>query len=356
MPDSVDQEEIRTVTISRWASTRVTAVISVGLFITLTLAYLLTGGGEDVFHRNSQLRTYFDDGTGLVRTADVMLDGIKVGEIRRVGLSNSTDPKRAIEVQMNIRNNFLTAIPDDSQTEITADNLVGDKYINIKRGQSMRSIVPGEELKRVPPTNNFDPADLLASISATLKRATDLLDQVENPSTPLGTLVKGEDLYTQVRDDIRAIQNGLEAYTSPKSDVGQAIYNQDLYNQIRKPVMDLDQQLAQIENGEGQYGALLKDSSQYDDAVASVRKLRDSVRQIATSPMMASDEQYQEALRTLTALNATFDETTRGEGLVAQLLSSTQLYEQLNGTSRETRAFVHDFRLNPRKYLRIKVF
>jgi len=353
---SAPEEDIRTVTVSRYAPARVTALVSVAIFTALTLVFLLTGSGQELIHRMAVIRTYFDDGTGLVRTADVQLDGIKVGEVKAVRLTASKDPSHTIEVLMNIQKNFLPAIPDDSKTEITADNLVGDKYINIKRGQSHRSIQAGDELSRVPPTPNFDPADLIASVNTSLKRANDLLDQIENPSTPLGTLVKGEDLYSRVRDDIKALEDAVVEYGGPKSPVGQAIYGQDLYNQVRKPVLDIDKMLADIENGQGQYGQMLKDSSDYDDALASIRSFRVSVQQIKSAPMMSSDEQYRNALEMLKNANAAFDQLAKGDGQLAQMLSSAQLYEQFVGSTRETRAFVHDFRLNPQKYLRIKVF
>jgi len=350
------EEEIRTVTISPYAPARITALIAVAAFIALTLVFLLTGSGQEIIHRMVVIRTYFNDGTGLVRTADVQLDGIKVGEIKAVRLTDSKDPARTVEVDMKVQKNFLRSIPDDSKTEITADNLVGDKYINIKRGRSTRSIMAGEELSRVPPAPNFDPADLIASVSATLKRASDLLDQIENPASPLGTLVQGEDIYNKVRDDIKALQDAVTRYGGPKSDIGKAIYGQDLYNQLRKPLLDADKMLADIENGQGQYGQMLKDSSQYDNALASIRKFRKSVQDWKAAPLMASDEQYANALATLKNLNATYDELTRSNGQFAQLLNSSQLYEQYAGSSRETRAFVHGFRLNPQKYLRIKVF
>jgi hypothetical protein len=351
-----DQEEIRTVTISPWASTRVTALISAATFIVFTLVFLLTGGGQALIHRTVQIRTYFEDGTGLVRTADVQLDGIKVGEIKVIRPTDSKDPARTVEVLMNIQKNFLTKIPDDSKTEITADNLVGGKYINIKRGQSSRSIVADEELKRMPPAPNFDPADLLATVSATLRRATDLLDQVENPATPLGTLVKGEDLYTLIRDDIKAIEETVSQYGGPKSQIGKAIYGQDLYNQIRKPLLDMDKMLADIQNGQGQYGPLLKDSSQYDNTLASIRRFRASVQEIQRTPLLANEDQYLAALKLLRNLNATYDQLTQSDGQLAQLLTSAQLYEQFAGTTRETNLFLHSFRLNPQKYLRIKIF
>ncbi len=221
--DQEQEEEIKTVTLSRWASSRITAVLSVGLFINLTLVYLLTDAGQEILHRSAIVRTYFDDGTGLVRTADVLLDGITVGEVKSVKLNNTSDTARAIEVRMNIRKDFLKLIPADSQTEITSENLVGDRYINIKRGQSKRMVESGEELARVPPTPNFDPSDLIGSLSTTLQQVSNLLDQIENPATPLGNLVKGEDFYFQVRDDIKLLQDTLEKYGGPKSEFGQAI-------------------------------------------------------------------------------------------------------------------------------------
>ena len=350
------EEDIRTVTLSPYAGARVTALIAVAVFIACTLMFLLTGSGQELIHRMVVIRTYFDDGSGLVRTADVQLDGMKIGEVKAVRLTDSKDRSRTVEVDMKVQKNFLRSIPEDSKTEITANNLVGNKYINIKGGHSARTIMAGEELSRVPPTPNFDPADLIASVSATLKRATVLLDQIENPETPLGTLVKREDLYTQVRDDLKAIQDAVAAYGGPKSQVGKAIYGQDLYNQIRKPLLDADKMLADIENGRGQYGQMLKDSAQYDNAIASIRTFRKSMQQVKSSPMMASEEQYNNSLAALRNLNATYDELTRGNGQLAKMLNSSQLYEQYAGSSRETRAFVHNFRLNPQKYLQIKVF
>ena len=355
MADTED-DEIRTVTLSKWAGSRVAAMLSAGLFINLTLVYLLTDGGAEILHRTVPVRTYFDDGTGLVRTADVLLDGIKVGEVKAVRLSNTSDTARAIEVQMNIRKDFLHAIPDDSQTEITADNLVGDRYINIQRGKSARNIVANDELKRVPPTPNFDPADLIASLNATLKRTSALLDQVENPATPLGALVKTEDLYNQILADVIGIQAVVSKAGSPKGQFGQAIYGQDLYNQIRKPILDIDKQLADIENGQGPYGQMLKDSSQYDSALAKIRQFRVSVKQMEKSPMMSGDDQYRHAVELLKNATVAIDELTGGKGQFAKLLSNTQLYDQYAGISQQARTFIRDFRLHPQKYLRIKVF
>ena len=45
----------------------------------------------------------------------------------------------------------------------------------------------------------------------------------------------------------------------------------------------------------------------------------------------------------------------RGQGTLGQLLVNPQLYESLDGTTREMQGLFKDFRANPKKFLRIKL-
>jgi phospholipid/cholesterol/gamma-HCH transport system substrate-binding protein len=49
------------------------------------------------------------------------------------------------------------------------------------------------------------------------------------------------------------------------------------------------------------------------------------------------------------------DKMNSGQGTVGQLLVNPQLYDNLNGTSRELTGLLKDFRANPKKFLRIKL-
>ena len=44
-----------------------------------------------------------------------------------------------------------------------------------------------------------------------------------------------------------------------------------------------------------------------------------------------------------------------GQGTIGQLMVNPQLYESLNGTTREFHEFMKDFRKNPKKFLSIKL-
>lgn len=340
------EEEIRTVTLSPWAGTRVAALIGFAIGASFVLVYLMTGGGQALLHRRAVVHTFLADGTGLMRAATVELNGITVGRVSAVSLSRFPDAGRAVQVDMKIAMNYLDAIPVDSKTELTADNLLGNKFINITKGKSAKTIEPGAELATQPLTGNFDPGDLLQSLNAILQRANALLGQVEDPTTPLGQFVKGEDVYSHILNDVSGIQKSIRKYDNPKSPLGQAVYGEALYREFRQQLLDIDKQIAQV-----QANPMLATSTQYDGWLAQAKSFRQSVTSFRDSPMMKQDDFYQSTVKALNDLNDTVSAMAAGP-----LLTSTEVYESLNGSSRNARKFLKDFRENPQKYLRLKLF
>lgn len=354
---AAEEEEIRTVTLPQHAGLRVTLVISSAVTLALILVFLMSGGGQQFLHRSAIIRTYFPDGTGLVRTADVQLAGIKVGTVRRVSLSTSTDPQRVVVVEMKIKTNYLRDIPVDSRTEITASNLLADKFINITRGQSAETIQTDSELTlHPPPENNYDPADLFASMQEILNRVNDLLALIENPDNPVGRFVLTDDFYNQLRDDVLGIQKSIHASVNPQSQLGQAIFGEDLYEQLRAPILSIDKLLADIQGGEGAIGHAYATTELYDQTRAAVKRLNDTVNSARGLSIVQTDELHDKLQNALHGLNESLDAMNNGEGAMGQLLRSEQLYDSLNGSSKSMEAFFKDFRQNPKKYLHLKLF
>src|SRR6476646_6873806 len=116
-----------------WSKLRVGIAALVGMAILGTLIFLLTTSGN-VFKRKFTLRTYLDDASGTSESSPVRLNGIPVGNIKRIRLSGSKDPHRAVELLLEIKSEYQRDIPRDSVAEISASNLLGDKFLNITRG------------------------------------------------------------------------------------------------------------------------------------------------------------------------------------------------------------------------------
>lgn len=344
------------------AIVRVFLVYAIALFTIGILAWLLTGGGTEIFEPKSYLHSYMNDASGLIVTAAVQLNGIQIGKITDVKLSGLSDPKKIVWVEMKVKSRYLPAIPVDSTVAITADNLLGDKYLNITTGQRSESVQPGAELRSVLPiADQFNSADLVSAMKDMLTRVDASLQQIEDPNTTMGKFVLTEEFYERARTYIVSIQTAIDEVSHPKSDIGKMLFTDELYERIRGPIIGLDKTLADLQAGEGTYGHMLASGEQYDQFHKQLSGIRQSFADInagkgSLGQWTQSDVNYRQLERLLRTMEKTVDVVKAGEGQLGAFLADSQLYESLTGSSGELQQMVGDFRRNPRKYLRMKVF
>src|ERR1700683_3390925 len=130
---------------AKWSQLRVGVMAAFALAILGVLVFLLAGTNT-FFKSTSDIYTYFDDSAAIAMAAQVTLNGITVGKVTHVELSGSNQPGRIIKVTMQIEDQYLPSIPVDSLAVITAGNLLGAKYINIKKGHGQQTITKGGEI------------------------------------------------------------------------------------------------------------------------------------------------------------------------------------------------------------------
>ena len=344
------------------AIARVILVLTAGLIIVLILAWLLTGGGGEIFEPKSYLHSYMSDASGLIVNAAVQLNGIQIGKIDSVKLSALSDPKKVVWVQMKVKTKYLPAIPVDSTVAITADNLLGDKYLNITSGKREETVKSEAELRSILPIGDqFNSADLVAALKDMLARVDASLQEIEDASNPLGQFVQTEDFYNRLRSQIISMQDTVRKFAHPKSNLGKMLFSDDFYEQIRAPIVGIDKTLADMQAGEGDYGHLLASSEQYDRIHKDLADIRESLAQInagkgAMGEFTQTDATYRQIQRLVKTMGEMVDSINAGETQLGALLADSQLYESLTGSTGEMQQFVGDFRRNPRKYLRLKVF
>jgi phospholipid/cholesterol/gamma-HCH transport system substrate-binding protein len=158
-------------------------------------------------------------------------------------------------------------------------------------------------------------------------------------------------MYTDLRKRFSQIESGIRAAASTTSNVGRELHTDQLYRQISQPLVDLDRSLARLQSGQGGAGQLLRDSAQYDKLRSDMEGLRRSIADLRAAEPMRSDTLYADWNRGVLSLIESVDAFNR-----APAMTTTQVYDNLNGFARELEDTVKDFRQNPRKYMRIKVF
>jgi len=329
----------------RWAQLRVTFLGSVAVLILGVLVYLLTGGM--IFKEQTRVYLYVPDATGIAEGSPVLVNGIGVGKVGAVALSGSSDPKRVVRMTLVIARDALAALPVGSYGELATDAF-GNKWVDVtSRGRGPTP--PNSELPYQEPSDFLKTLDF-PTFEKNLRQMDEVLTDIENGRGLVGQFVMGTQLYQEVRKDLEELEKGVRAAASTTSAFGQEIYTERLYRQVMAPLIDFDQALARLQSGQGA-GVYLRDNAAFDQAAANIRGFRDSIAGVRASPLIQSDELYRNLNGSLNALARSVDEINAGP-----LFAAPQTYENLNGFARELEQTMRDFRGNPKKYLRIKLF
>jgi hypothetical protein len=326
-----------------WAKLRVTVVAMSALAILFVLVLLLSGG--TLFQPMATVYLYVPDATGLVPGADVRVDGIDVGTTARIGLSGSTVPDRAIRLVLSVRRSRLATITSDSTAELTADNLVGDQFVDITSGIASTHVPAGGEIHSKTSPSLMKSLDL-AQFEQQLRIVDGVLNDMETGHGPVGDFVHSDQMYADVVRRLAVLQDDLRAAVKTTGAVGSVLYTDRLYRQIDDPLLRLDATLARFQSN-----PWLRETGQYRQLVDAARSLRQSVADTRAGQFVQSDELYLDLTHRLVAIEQTVDEFNS-----SPVFTSSLPYDNLTSMSRELGAFVHDLRENPRKYLGMKIF
>jgi phospholipid/cholesterol/gamma-HCH transport system substrate-binding protein len=341
--------------------TRVFALVAAGAVISFVLMYLLVGGGTDFFARRTTLTTYMPDAAGIDKNAEVRLSGIRIGTVQSVELSGRLDPRRSVRTEMRVLTRYLKGIPEDSQTDVSADTLLGYKFIDIAEGKSPIPVKEDGVLQSEPVQQAADRADLIKTLQTNLAGIDSVMADMSSSNTQIGKFFLTDAMYNSVLSNIRGFANELHTFITPQSSLGQAFYSEKMYADIHNAVTDFDKTLASIQNGEGTAGHLFASDEQYNEILRELTSLRSSLADANAGKgqfgaLLRDDARYRQIARLLADTEATIASLNAGEGQAGRLLANAQLYESLNGSLRRMEELLRDVRVNPRKYLRVKPF
>ena len=354
----------------RWAQLRVGLLAVGALTIFAVLVFLLTSS-RGFLKSRSDIYTYLDDSAAVAIGAPVRLNGIDVGRIGSVDLSGSSESNRVVKVTMQVNDDFLPSIPVDSQAGVAAENLLGTKYINIKKGKSPMTVKAGSEIKSLD-TREFDEVvqqgySALASLDGILKKVDGIIDDIQGGKGTIGQLLSDDQLYKRVLNITTEVQKLAETLNSDQGTLGKLMHDQQLYDDVRGTVARVNTLVDGLQQGQGTAGKLLKDPALYDEtratiddtraAIADVRKLVAGVNdgQGTVGKLLKSDDLHNQLQATMGRLDTLLEKINNGQGTLGQLLVNPALYESLDGTTREMNGLLKDFRANPKKFLRIKL-
>lgn len=346
-----------------WSQLKVGLLALVSLIILAVLVVLLTGK-DNPFLKRTVVYTYMGDSAAMTEGSGVRLNGLLVGKVKQIGLSGESDPQRVVRMVLEIDQAYMDKIPADSEIGFSAENMLGAKFLNIKRGQSKELLKPGGELKAKDDKDFLEVVQsalpLLDSLRIILGRVDKIVASVEAGKGSIGKLLTDEQLYRNLNLTVADVQKITSSVASGGGTFGRLLHDDSLYDDVRRTISRLDSMMSELQAGQGTAGKLLKDPSLYDELKKSSSEIRVMLADLnagkGTAGKLLKDQAlHDRLLLSLDKMNSTIDKLNAGQGTLGQLMVNPALYENLSATTAEFKSFMKDFRANPKKFLTIQL-
>lgn len=319
---------------------KVSKEFKVGLLVVLGLLLLFVGvnflKGGSIFGEDRVYYTVFTNSQGLQVSNEVQLNGLKVGQVRSVGLH--PDNANKILVKFSIENNELQ-IPAGSKIELISSDILGTKALDLKLSDS---------LMKVPVY--YQSGDSIKGLIA-----KSLEDQINEEILPLKK--KTEELIGSVEHiivSVNAFWDTSAAYT-----IDESLY--EVRDAIGTFAELADNLSLLITKETDMVDAILKDVSQVTDNLASKsEEISNTIDNISAISDTLADSNIKsvidETKSTLTELNGVLGKVNDGQGSLGLLLHSDSLHNELVETNQSIQNLLDDMEANPNKYVHFSLF
>ncbi len=298
-----------------------------GLLAVVALVALAVGFS---FLRGSNLlssdRTYYaiyPNVDGLNVGAPVILNGIKVGQVKNLELQPTHDNtvRAALELEKGLQ-------LGDSTVASLGGSLLGSKTINLTLGRDSKKFSGGEDLQT---TSSAGIAGIAAALQA---RALPLISSLDSTLQHVNGIIN-KDAETNIRGTLV----GARASTVALQQL--IVANQANINEITRNFAQMSK-------------ALNKTTGKLDRIVSNFGQLSDSLRSAPVGPALRNlNSTLVEAQTSLKGVSAAL---TDKKGSLGKLINDSTLYRNLNATAASSNELIQDLQANPKRYVHFSVF
>ena len=298
--------------VSREIKTAVLVIISIILFI-WGYSFLK---GKNLFDNSNKLFVVYENVAGLAPSAPVTLNGLTIGKVNSI----SINPDGKLLVELHITTDF--PIAKTSIAEIYDSGLVGGRQIAIKPNLLDKNYtVSGDYLQA----------------SSKLGLTDALAQQLEPLQAKIQQLLENADVLFSNVNDI------LDTQT-----------RQNLKNSIASLNTTLSEFSVASKNING---LLAENKSKLNNTLNNVDKVSGNFATISDSLAKANLGQTVINLeKTLAKVDKIMAELEQGNGTMGKLIKDETMYTNFAKTSKELELLLQDLRLNPTRYVNVSLF
>lgn len=354
----------------KWSQLKVGVIVLVSIGLLSALLFLMTSAsGMSVFSDKIVVTTYFDNSSGLKVGAPVNLEGVTIGEVKKVLVS--TEPTRKltpVKVVMKLDPKYRESLHKDSLASLSTVGVLGDTVVDINSQTAVGpQLQTGDELKTLQTPNLQDVVKAsqgtVESLNVILAKMNQVVDSIQNGKGSAGKLIMDPALYNEANGTVHELHVLAMNINSGKGSVGKLMHDDQLYDRLNDTSAKLDAIASALEAGKGSAGKLLKDDSLYNNLNATVAQANSLLTDVnhgkGALGMLAKDPVFAAKLNdTVTKLDTLLGNVNEGKGTLGKLATDDAAYNNLNKLLNSSTDLVTTIRSDPKKYLTIhlKIF
>jgi phospholipid/cholesterol/gamma-HCH transport system substrate-binding protein len=293
-----------------------TGILAIGAILLLIFGYSFLKG-TNLLDKNREFYVKYDNVEGLAQAAPVTINGLTVGKVQNISFANS---KGGLVVKFTVEKDF--DFSKNSVVRIYSSGLLGGKNLGIYPEYDINNIAKSGD------TLSGDVED--GMLTAVTKALGPLEKKVNNTLATVDTLllsvnaIVDEETRKNLKEAIENLNKTLNSFSGVSENLNYILSNNT--------------------------GKLDNTFTNLDKTASNLSQLTDSLAQLETGKLVTD---LQNVVDKMDKIVAGVD---NGEGSIGKLLKDDQLYENLEGASRQLEQLLQDVKLNPKRYVHISVF
>lgn len=296
--------------------------VKTGIFAVLAILAFIMGynflKGSELFDTSRVFYAKYENVAGLSPASPVTVNGMQVGKVRDIYLESNRGGK--VVVEFSIESDFKFS--KSSTIQIYSSGFIG-----------------GNNLGVLPDYTTSDIAQSGDTLKGELQAG--LIDGILEKFTPLQ----------------KSIFSTLSKLDSVLIDINEVLDERTKEN-LRGTIANLNSTMRSFDGAASSLNTLLSENQESLDntfenlevTTGNFARFSDSLAQLEVGQLVNDLE------GAIGKFDAIMTKIEKGDGSVSKLLNDEQLYENLEGASRQLEQLLQDVKLNPKRYVNISVF
>jgi phospholipid/cholesterol/gamma-HCH transport system substrate-binding protein len=275
--------------------------------VTLAILIFLMSGNVGLFSQKLVLRSYFENTGGLRIGAPVNLQGVNEGNVSAIRIVQGRQ-LTPVEVTMKVGTKYQFLIRKDTRATLSTAGVLGDVFVDLDSKNA-----------HGPPAENNDELSTLES--------PDIQDMIKAGQ---GTLQNMDVLIKRLDRIVADIEQG-------NGSIGKVLKDPSLFNRANDILGQMQSMLNKVNNGQGSIGKLLNDDELYQKVNTSVDKLNKIVDDINAGKgnagkFLKDESLYKNANETIAKANKLVGDINEGKGTLGKFAHDEEFAKKIDNT------------------------